>query len=236
MPNNTDSKYPGHHVLIAPAVIMIFMVWAVIHTARKYSESDFFRYSLYTSLAIAAIFGAAIFSHWKEHKGPFFERPIVEDVVPLVRTLIALPLGGAVYFSVGASLIDVFFWLRSTLPIGQFTALLTLPVGLLLFYFRLKLRAFYGLTEALVGMAVAAQRASDIGVIALDNRNFYLAILTAGIYLVVRGLDNIHQGLTKPHLDPLAAKLIARFKSKSRSNGEGQNQTTEHDVAGKPPE
>jgi hypothetical protein len=209
MPFNTDSKYPGHQVLITPAIMIIFMVWAVVHTARGFSAFDFFRYSLYTTLAIAAIFAVIVTIEWKAGRFNLLSK----DIVPLLRVVFVLPLGGIVYFSIGDVLKDSFVRLHSTLPIGLFTALLTLPAGLVLFLFRLKLRVFYGLTEALVGMAVAAQRASDVGVIALDNRNFYLAILTAGVYLVVRGLDNIHQGLTKLPIDPLATWLITRFRS-----------------------
>ena len=35
------------------------------------------------------------------------------------------------------------------------------------------------------------------------------AMLTAGVYLVVRGLDNVHQGLTKDPKDPIGTKLFS---------------------------
>jgi len=230
MPNNAESKYPGHHVWIAPLVLCVLFFWAIGHAIDTYTKSDFIRYSVYTAFPIAVIFAVVIAQEWKTH-GFKFESL---ELFFMLRIAFAPLIMGVIYFSIGVALKDGYFWLRSTLPIGQFTALLTLSAGLILFLCRLKFRAVYGLTEVLVGIVVAVQRASDFGVIALDNRNFYLVVLTAGVYLVVRGLDNIHQGLTKPPFDPLAAWLIARFRAKSRRIVEPQYQPAENDGTGKP--
>lgn len=74
------------------------------------------------------------------------------------------------------------------------TGLTVSVVGYLLFWFRLKQRFLYGLTEAGVGVFVGMHRVTMeqwSGV--PTSANFYLALLTAGIYLIVRGLDNIYQ-------------------------------------------
>ena len=82
----------------------------------------------------------------------------------------------------------------------------------LLFPFRLRYRCLYGVSEACVGLAVAANHAWPGAGIGAE---FYLTVLTAGVYLVVRGLDNIHQGW-KAKSDPLAETIIdaasSRFK------------------------
>lgn len=84
--------------------------------------------------------------------------------------------------------------------------------GAVLFSFRLKYRAVYGLSEATVGVLIAAQKFSDQS----ENDaglSFFIAFLTAGIYLVVRGFDNMHQGLTKQPIDPLAIRVLNRIKA-----------------------
>jgi hypothetical protein len=79
----------------------------------------------------------------------------------------------------------------------------TLVFGTLLFAVRLHLRLVYGISEALVGVTVAAHRASvESSTVVPTQPTFYLAVLTAGIYLVVRGLDNIHQAIKNPD-DPV---------------------------------
>lgn len=74
------------------------------------------------------------------------------------------------------------------------TAALTVIAGVCFFWFRLRQRFLYGLSEALVGVAITIHRAGleKSMTIPLDS-SFYYAILTAGIYLLVRGLDNMHQ-------------------------------------------
>jgi uncharacterized membrane protein HdeD (DUF308 family) len=85
----------------------------------------------------------------------------------------------------------------------------TLAVGMLLFVFRLKWRCLYGASEAVVGVIVASQRFYHDAVTTNTPAPFLvLAILTAGVYLVVRGADNIHQGLTKEPLDPFGQQAI----------------------------
>jgi hypothetical protein len=61
-------------------------------------------------------------------------------------------------------------------------------------------------------LAVAAHRTHEAGVAAVTETGFYLAVLTAGVYLVVRGLDNVYQGFTNSPPDPFAATLLKYFK------------------------
>jgi hypothetical protein len=75
-------------------------------------------------------------------------------------------------------------------------AVVTLGVGALFFIFRLRQRFLYGATEALAGAAVAAHRLSvEPGQGVPNDGGFYFAVFTAGVYLVVRGIDNMHVAL-----------------------------------------
>lgn len=97
-------------------------------------------------------------------------------------------------------------------------ATITLGGGLALFTARLKWRCLYGVSEGFIGIVVATHRyyndtlaTSPVPVSAIA-----LAILTAGIYLVVRGIDNIHQGLTKAPLDPYGQAFLRRLNAWAR--------------------
>ncbi len=90
---------------------------------------------------------------------------------------------------------------------------ITLIVGGVLFIIRLKWKATYGLTEVMVGILIASHRAySQNGSLDGASAEFYLAILAGGIYLVVRGLDNIYQGRVLEK-DP-AILLVTWIKAK----------------------
>jgi hypothetical protein len=89
------------------------------------------------------------------------------------------------------------------------TAALVLFLGITCFMLRLHGRAVYGLVEVVVGVTVALRRLdiSKIGQVATDPE-LALALLTASIYLVVRGFDNIHQGLTKEPRDAVSQLFL----------------------------
>jgi len=81
-----------------------------------------------------------------------------------------------------------------------------LAIGGGLFFIRLRLRFLYGITEVVAGVVVALHKVStEIADIGSVTAGWSLAFLTAAVYLVVRGLDNMHQGMTK---EPLDAALL----------------------------
>jgi hypothetical protein len=63
------------------------------------------------------------------------------------------------------------------------------------FFIRLKWRFVYGVSEACAGVVVASQRFYTEAIVGhlSSAPPIVLAILTAGVYLVVRGADNMHQ-------------------------------------------
>lgn len=82
--------------------------------------------------------------------------------------------------------------------------ILVLTAGILLWWFRLTARFWYGLVEVGIGLCVAFFQIRSIspGVAILDRR-VLLALLTAAVYLVVRGIDNMHQGAISEKVDPI---------------------------------
>lgn len=87
-------------------------------------------------------------------------------------------------------------------------------VGGVLFWFRLKQRFLYGITEIGVGVSFGMHRVTiEQWSGAPTCAGFYLALLTAGIYLVVRGADNIHQAYKDN--DPTLHRFSLFFLRKS---------------------
>jgi hypothetical protein len=141
--------------------------------------------------------------------------------------LIGVSVASVVYYSAGVLLKDFWLWARN-LPsdttarlVGSraIIALGILGVGSLLFWLRLRVRAIYGATEVVVAIviALAQTRQQPLSSFAA-NPELGLALLTASVYLVVRGLDNIHQGLYKTPVDRVALgfiRLLRRMSGKS---------------------
>jgi hypothetical protein len=91
-------------------------------------------------------------------------------------------------------------------------AVLVMATGLVLFWFRLVARACYGAVEVLVGIYVAASQVQQVAPgVPVTQTSVLLALLTAGVYLVVRGLDNIHQGCKADKPDRIALFFIRKL-------------------------
>lgn len=121
---------------------------------------------------------------------------------------------GVLFYSAGVAIVDLYDWVLRLNPMQnryQFNGLAgaaILAFGVMFFWIRLKLRFTYGLVEASMGVVFAVHRLSTEQQVGLPtDTGFYLAMLTAGIYLVVRGLDNMHHGW-KEAKDPLAKVLV----------------------------
>jgi hypothetical protein len=111
-------------------------------------------------------------------------------------------------------------------------ALIVLALGGALFLFRLKHRAIYGCTEIIVGVLIGIDRFGDPwqtgAALATSTNTVSLALsLSAGVYLVVRGADNVHEGLTnEKKLDPLAMRLIRYMRKPASVAADQQNSAT----------
>jgi hypothetical protein len=198
-------------------IVVILSVWAIVHAIQTRTKEDFWRYSLSIAMIIGMIMLFVAIGTW------FTERPKIsvgEALAILIVALIAIVFASAFYYAIGASIKDLFFWIRDidTLYLKAISAsLLVLIAGSLLFYFRLRFRSIYGVTEAFVGIAVAMQQtiSTPTGSHALTLEQF-LPLLTASVYLVVRGFDNVHQGLTKDPLDLAAKTVLAWVRLRSQ--------------------
>jgi len=115
----------------------------------------------------------------------------------IIWTVPVLPIVATLY-GIVAFTVDSASWLANIADernISVATGVVATGVsGAVLFYFRLKARCLYGCSEVLVGLLVAGARLNAEAAPGL-NAPILIALLTAGAYLVVRGLDNIHQGI-----------------------------------------
>ena len=147
--------------------------------------------------------------------------PLKYLAIFLVGAATVSMLAGLMYYSLAVVLIDAWSNLKnwealiaqrpSALAVGM---LAVLTAGMLFFWFRLRARFIYGASEILAGISFAVHRLGHQPVIAVpSDDSFYFALLTAGVYLIVRGLDNMHQAW-KDQSDPLA-KFIFRLGMQS---------------------
>ncbi|MDB5987233.1 MAG: hypothetical protein JWR16_2286 [Nevskia sp.] len=211
--------HPVVYVVLAP-----FMFWGIFHAIQTRTAQDFVRYASYIALPLGGLLLIGLLIAWKDAD---FRRPSLEQVVILLFAPVGLFLAAAAYYALGAALKDASVWLKASSSSGALTVpgtiLATLGAGLALFYFRLYLRSLYGLTEVMVGLAIAAMRVAGDTAPAFESPAYLLALLTAGVYLVVRGLDNIHQGIVKEPYDPIARGLIDYFKKMSKQATAGES-------------
>lgn len=159
---------------------------------------------------------AGLYVEWRQQDRPSLG--IKGYLILIVGVPMASLICGLGLYGSGVGAIDLFVWSLATdewkpLAVVLIT-LYTLAAGWLLFGFRYSARALYGLTEVAAGVAVSVHRVITPSIIRLDDLSLHLAILTAGIYLVVRGFDNIHQGLTKDPIDPVATYLLEKLRRK----------------------
>ncbi|MDM0046210.1 hypothetical protein QTH91_17090 [Variovorax dokdonensis] len=126
---------------------------------------------------------------------------------------------GLFYYGLIVSGKDFFRWIdpKLTSPVSRaaFFSIVALVVGSVLFFVRSFARAFYGFHEALVGIFIAGYNAyKAVGFPSSWDSGVYLALVTAGVYLVVRGLDNIQVGITKEPYDPFGRDLFRDYFDK----------------------
>lgn len=178
---------------------------------RSYDDCEF-----YSFLLGAAVVLIAIGSDWRYYRsGEFLAHD--EKVIPKILAIPFAPVGGLLYYSLFVVLHDIFLFLFQISTIHEaavLTAIFTIALGILLYVFRQRQRILYGMSEAVVGVMVAISHVTNGSIQDhLDNPELYLAVLTAGIYLVVRGLDNIGEGLRNNSNDNFIKKLFGHDSS-----------------------
>lgn len=116
--------------------------------------------------------------------------------------LLLAPFTGMIYYSISVCLYDAAIYLykisnqywKVLLP-----ASFSLLIGYLLFLFREKNRILFGFSEIMVGVMAGVLHGQVVFTdqSELDKPNFYFVVLSASIYLIVRGFDNMSIGLKK---------------------------------------
>jgi hypothetical protein len=150
----------------------------------------------------------------------FWSKPPNNKIVFTIVFIVPFSIISGIFFHAIFSLNEYYeyflTWVNSPQTTKQQAIIISVSVasafGGLLYYMRFKIRAIYGFSEALVGLYIAGSRVAENKAITISDPQFLIAYLTAAIYLVVRGLDNIYLGCTKDPLDPVAVKLISSIK------------------------
>ena len=120
---------------------------------------------------------------------------------------------------------------------GRFPALvlcvpLTLSAGLILFAIRLHVRTVYGVTEVTVGLVVALWQVLNASPDKpLLEFGTLIGLLTAGVYLVVRGLDNVYVGWKAEEPDFFVRKLRKALPMKKPTRKPAQEVVSTTEVA-----
>ncbi|VXC20525.1 conserved membrane hypothetical protein [Pseudomonas sp. 8BK] len=188
-------------------VLVIFIITSIasiFYATYKLGAVGFLTAPLIgTSVFGVAIFGLTIVYGTKNSWLPRIWNAAKAGLLAFISTAFLL----VSLTAIGMTLLDALEYTWKHLSHGgKFSfvvALSTFLTGVFFFVFRLKWRVTYGVSEAMAGIAIATLRAHDQGDWWPSNDvNFYVIILTAGVYLVVRGLDNIHQGLGQTN-DPM---------------------------------
>jgi hypothetical protein len=202
------------------AVYIPLMVICIVHVLLTRSILDILVYSRPIMIAISAVLLLSatliLFNDPPRVSGVKSILAIIfQTVIMLVAMAIFVVFFGAYFYAVGASIHDLYLWGKSDLlGTAQASKLklvmvwaLPLVTGGALFMIRLKFRSIYGLSEAAIGLWVGVDHIPSISETSV-NPDFILPILTASVYLIVRGFDNVHQGLTKDPKDLVATAAI----------------------------
>ena len=203
-----DNSKPSNLSLVIAAICSIFLL---VYTLFNRLFVEFLIYSILIDLGIFSVF--AIF-YYKFIKSKI--NIITSDVIRNLYFAIYFALFGPLYYSIGVFLTDLPKF-KSQIDISSdllipLTVLVMLIIGLAIFYFRQHYKCIYGMTEVTVGVVIAANKIAPTKDFANLSSEFYLALLTASLFLIVRGFDNIYLGLTKEPTDRLLLQ-IRRIKN-----------------------
>ena len=182
-------------------VLLVMCSLCVIHTVISRSPYDFL--SILKYIAPVGVF-LFISNHEADENvgvdGKIIRRyPSSREALEgaVLGSLLLIPVG-VVIFSVYSSAIDFVTWIKhpnlNEYAINLISACTVLIFGHILFIFRQKYRSTYGATELLIGIAIAMNNAQSLFRKGDFDLTLVFAFITAGVYLVVRGLDNIHEG------------------------------------------
>lgn len=183
--------------------LQILVVAAILYAIFTRTAQQF----VDESLPIAIFIGALPYSYFISRWAIF--GPPRGRIQALIGLLVVVPLVVAVltvfYYGIWVAIRDGYAWLEKQAPPRAFYAVLVelsiLGIGYALFLFRLHARFFFGLTEALVGLIIGLHNIPSQANPVLWELNVFAIMLTASVFLLVRGFDNMHTGLKTEHGD-----------------------------------
>lgn len=187
---------------------MILNIAVVYYTAQNRTCHEFAFYSIFISgILVAVCICFIIFLYFKFGNS-------VKEYKMLIQLLFLLIILGPIYYSLFVTLKSLALFLVSSKLI-ILLILLILALGFSFFILRLKLRIIYGFIEIIVGIFIAYDKLSKTNFILSLDSEFLIPLLTASIYLIVRGFDNIHQGINAENpKDPLINYFNLLLKEK----------------------
>ena len=191
-----ETKKPKLSTIIIYILFSSLTFISIIYAARSRTWNDYLHNSvIIVSITIVIFLLSGLVAKKFKLK---FEKPTKGDLIMIIPPIIGLILIGPFYYSFGVAIKDFYLWLQSPKAPQDWAMLITivatLSIGYFVFQFRLRARILYGMTEAGIGVLIAVHKVSSEFLTQKADTNFYIAFLTASIYLIVRGFDNIDQG------------------------------------------
>ena len=178
--------------IVAP-LILVALFYTILHrTPNEYFEESF------PIAAFLAIISYGFFAmRWS-----FFGQPKFRIHLFLLLALylpLAIIAATAVYYGIWVAFQDGYVWVERQSPPRElfvvFIVVVVVGLGYALFLFRLHVRFFFGLTEAVTGLVIALRNIPENADPVLWSSQIFIVIFTAGIFLIVRGFDNMYTGL-----------------------------------------
>ena len=189
----------------APLIAISLLLGVVLYTIFHRTPEEF----LVESFPIAA-FVTFISYNFFVMRWILFGLPKISVhlfLLPVLYLPVVIVITTLGYYGVWVALRDSYVWIQYQSPPRIFfitlTGILVIVVGYALFLFRLHVRFFFGLGEALIGLLIALRNIPTNADPVMWSSQVFLVILTAGVFLVVRGFDNMHTGFKSESRDSI---------------------------------
>lgn len=183
------------------AVLLVVGLICVTHTIITRTPADFLSALKYIPLVSIFLFFSnysAVVNTGADGKITRYYPTAREALLgALIGSILLIPVS-VIMLSLYSVAVDAVDWVHSPDLNAHIVNMLSLGIVLIsgysLFLFRKKYRSIYGATEILIGVVIAMHNAQSLFEKGNLDPTLFFAFITAGIYLVVRGLDNIHEG------------------------------------------
>jgi hypothetical protein len=183
------------------AVLLVVALICVTHTIITRTPADFWSVLKYIPLVSIFLFFSNYSAGLNTGADGKITRcyPTAREALlgALIGSILLIPVS-VIMLSLYSVTVDAVDWVHSPNLNAHIVNMLSLGIvlvsGYSLFLFRKKYRSIYGSTEILIGVVIAMHNAQSLFERGNLDPTLFFAFITAGIYLVVRGLDNIHEG------------------------------------------